>query len=238
MTLALSNHLGLQSGLQFFESHRLESVWHAAVRHHGRIWEAFQIQSNSTLPGTFCCFQGNELTHKAHYNFQLTWMSLEEKQKYTGDIGDMIPITVYTSLKSPCRDISYPFISSVTCKLLQVLLKFFHLLPDRLHLASRDSTARINGLFLTRWRAVLGKEPKSFVSLLEVVIAKKNGSTQSQHLYTNLWNQKTNRPLATCLSGSPRTVNNQHDKTSAGIWWIHHSLKPAMPKIKRPGNAV
>ena len=162
----------------------------------------------------------------------------KEKQKYTGDIGDMIPITVYTSLKSPCRDISYPFISSVTCKLLQVLLKFFHLLPDRLHLASEISTARINGVFLTRWRAVFGQRTEELCFPARGGDCKKNGSTQSQHLYTNLWNQKTNRPLATCLSGSPRTVNNQHDKTSAGIWWIHHSLKPAMPKIKRPGNAV
>ena len=128
--------------------------------------------SNSTLPGTFC-FQRNELTHKAHYNFRLRWMCLEKKsQKYT---GDMIPITVYTSLKSPCRDICYPFISSVTCKLLQVLLKFFHLLPDRLHLASEISTARINGLFLTRWRAVLGQrtEELCFPAQRWMEIAKK-----------------------------------------------------------------
>ena len=93
-------------------------------------------------------------------------------QKYT---GDMIPITVYTSLKSPCRDICYPFISSVTCKLLQVLLKFFHLLPDRLHLASEISTARINGLFLTRWRAVLGQrtEELCFPAQRWMEIAKK-----------------------------------------------------------------
>ena len=168
MTLALSNHLGLQSGLQFFESHRLESVWNAAVRHHGRIWEAFQIQ---LYREHFVSKEMSWPTSTLQLSVKVD-VSGKKIQKYT---GDMIPITVYTSLKSPCRDICYPFISSVTCKLLQVLLKFFHLLPDRLHLASEISTARINGLFLTRWRAVLGQrtEELCFPAQRWMEIAKK-----------------------------------------------------------------
>ena len=131
MTLALSNHLAPSAMLQFCEPNQAFNFSKVITL------KAFEMEqsvmggiSHSTLPGAFRCFQGtSELTH-VHASAKKARIY----QKHDSD--SIIEISMQGHLLSLHLFHLFSRPSSVTCKLLQVLLKFFHLLPDRLHLAS------------------------------------------------------------------------------------------------------